>query len=856
MQAWLQECLSSDTTVVTANRRLARALRDQFATLALKSGQSAWRSPDILTITAWQSRALDGDLAAPSARRRISSAQSRLLWEHCVAGAVDDPLINTAALVDACQEGWALCHQWQVPLETCLAASKNRDQRLFAEVALTYAARLSEAGWLDSAQVESQVAAAIVSGTIPVPDRLILAGFDRMTPAQKSWIEALTTAGCVVDFAPASDPATRMTGRRFARPEAEYEAAGEWARDCADRDFSVAIVVPGLEQDAQRAGRCIAQGMLPGWQTASDAQLDFVDVSYGQSLSSYPAIDLALLALKWLFAPLTTSEISRLLLSPLVDRVTLDLRANLDLGLRQLPHRSWRLGAFCDHFLVTDDEAAPAWSALTEFRAFEVAGSETRRPQAWATQFASALTALQWPGAEHPDSAEYQLLNRWQELLFETAQLGLVQPQTTMQDCWRFIARQAQSVLYQPESAQPGVPVMGPLEAAGLQFDAIWITGMTADQWPPARRPSALIARDLQREAGMPDCTPNDTLDYARRVIDRLARSADQVVYSFSELDDDVEQAPTGLLQPYGLIFEPVEEGSGPQTSVWAQNARPVTQAADPVPPLGTEETLRGGAGTVAMQLSDPFAAFCKGRLAIERIGPHEHGLSAALRGTQLHSAAQHLYADCPSQAEIQNWSEDALDGRLSSSSRKAIWRALQHADPVVEALLQLERSRITERLQEVVELDRSRDAFDVQAVEQAIETQIAKVPVRFRIDRLDRTPEGALWILDYKTGKRRSLYYNGELNDYQLAVYACAVDQPVDGLALFHVNAKQTDLTGISRDSLEDWDAQLAEWRNDVFHACQRLAAGDVRIGHLYRREDRQPWGLLSRVQELLDND
>ena len=73
------------------------------------------------------------------------------------------------------------------------------------------------------------------------------------------------------------------------------------------------------------------------------------------------------------------------------------------------------------------------------------------------------------------------------------------------------LAALASAMIYQPQT-QPGViRLLGPLEAAGMSFDSLWVSGLDADNWPPATHPLMLVSRQLQRQYSMPDSTPDDT---------------------------------------------------------------------------------------------------------------------------------------------------------------------------------------------------------------------------------------------------------------------------------------------------------------------------------------------------------
>ena len=46
----------------------------------------------------------------------------------------------------------------------------------------------------------------------------------------------------------------------------------------------------------------------------------------------------------------------------------------------------------------------------------------------------------------------------------------------------------ATETLFQAESDEVPIQVLGVLEAAGMDFDALWIAGLTSDAWPAAPR--------------------------------------------------------------------------------------------------------------------------------------------------------------------------------------------------------------------------------------------------------------------------------------------------------------------------------------------------------------------------------
>jgi hypothetical protein len=157
--------------------------------------------------------------------------------------------------------------------------------------------------------------------------------------------------------------------------------------------------------------------------------------------------------------------------------------------------------------------------------------------------------------------------------------------------------------------------------------------------------------------------------------------------------------------------------------------------------------------------------------------------------------------------------------------------------------------------LRELVDADQQRNRFSVQDVELATEVDIGGVQLGLRIDRIDRFDDGAVAILDYKTGGRRKfLDGSGEPADAQLLVYAIAVEQPVAALGFYNIDSRETALDASGRDvmGVEEWQQALERWTQAVAAAAREFAGGDVRIRYWQTLRDARPLNLLSRYGEI----
>ena len=859
MYDWMTEALQGSSQVVTANRRLARALIDHHAKNQVEAGRMAWRSPRVLAWQDWLQERLDSAELVTSLPTRLDVHQSRILWERCLRREITDPLVNTAALVRQSLETWTRLNDYCVPLEQVVDSAQGRDHRIFARAATGYQSILGREGWVDDAQIAALAANLLRNGAATANGRVSFVGFDRLTPVASDIQQALQDAGSDITNIQLPPPTLTAQVLAFENADAELRAAGAWARQALLKEpaHDVAIVMSQLERNSERAARLVRETLVPGWQTEGRSHQAAVNVSYGNRLSNYPVIAVALLLLRWSHEDINSKDLSLLLRSCACGDGDMGGRSRLDIELRRLPIMNWSPGRFLKSFNRTASHVSgEGWLVTVErLQAFRQSATGRKSPSQWAVLIDSLLDNLNWPGSATLDNVEFQLVNRWRELLNDFARLELVAPSMSLGDTLSRLQTMAGETVFQPESEGSIVQLLGPLEAAGMQFNCLWVAGLSASNWPPPSRPSPLVSRQLQRDYEMPDADPADTLAYARRVVRRLSVSAQSTVFSYPIADGDVEQSPSGLIDHVAQPGSNPVEDPGWYARQLVESGSPQIVSDDPVPPVAENETIKGGATTIQRQLTDPITAFAFGRLGIRPVVPFVNGLPATLRGSLVHDALNELYRDLPSRQAIASWSDVDLEQRAPVILGKAFAKLEAHADTTLQELLELEKHRVALLLKQVIELDLGRAEFTIEGLEQSLQLEIDQVRLGLRVDRIDRVGGDEFVIIDYKTGQPRRFLNSGkEPDDLQLVTYACALTEPVAGLAYVNVDSRQVNMSGAGREFTPDldWDDNLLRWRQDVVQAAQALQQGDVRINGALPVKTSRNVGLLSRIREL----
>jgi len=868
--AWLAEAIADNGIVVTASRRLSRELRVAFDEQQQANGKTAWLAPPIWSWQDWLSQQLTAIADAKRVPTHLDSFSETLLWEQCLKKQLPEVLPGFAGAVRQAKQSWHRLQDWMIPVAELGTTARSYDERMYAQAAAEYQRRLRAGSWLDRGGKAAVLADLIEQRQLAVPERVFLAGFDRISPAIRRVCAAIDNAGGTTTVALAPRHDSQMSIVCFDRLESELRTAGAWAREqlAANPHASVAIVSPILEANAAQIARLVREGLVPGWQYGGARYESAANVSYGRKLSEYPAVATALLILRWANQGLTGRELSLLLRSRSLASNETNGRSRIELALRRFPDRSWMAEEFCDVFGKTGTGIDSGTDIGTDTKVFLECAAEIAKvaklrhdsasPARWAQRFDSILAAVHWPGPAVLNSKEFQLVNRWRELLNEFARIETIVPALNLAEAIRRLSALAADTLYQPESGSGLVHILGTLEAAGMEFDCIWISGLDASQWPPVARPAAFVATALQKKHDMPDATPGDTLAFAQSVLQRLAASAETCVLSWSMTRDDAELTASSLLETFTESSSVAATDPGWYAGQLVGAALSNADADDDAPPVAGDDRVRGGAYTVQRQVTEPFGAFVYGRLGVKPPEPIETGLSAGTRGNIIHNALHNLLATRPTQQEISAWSLENREQRIGSAVDAALAEHLVHADAVLRRIIALERNRLRKLLQDFLTAEIARESFALVDVERQVDYSAFGVRIGLRIDRIDRLDDGRLLLIDYKTGQVKNfLDRNGEPADVQLIVYADALADDIGGLALINVDSRTIVYKGAgagsprNKQDMDIWPEILRGWQAQVHNAMKNIAAGDVRMNVLLSAKDSRPLNILSRKEE-----
>lgn len=813
--ARLERGHAAGITVVTPNKRLAQELQRDFDAHQIARGLSVWEAPDILPFGAFVERlwedALYSDLGE-SLPLLLTEAQEQHLWQEILRE--HDLLLKEGAALQ-CREAWRLIHQWRIGTGT-----GNEDALAFSRWSATYKKRT--ASDIDAARLPDHMAGLL--DKLKKPKLLVAYAFDVMPPQTREFLEKLDFSICHPDPVESSCAHTSFPSAKH-----EPEAAAKWARARLEEGKTrIGVVIPDLSQRRAEAVRVFSRVMQPGYNLPGAAKTPMpFNVSLGRPLAAYPLVDFALSFLQLAEGEIEFSKASHLVRSPFLGHADTELarRGALDARLRKDADSTLTLGK-----LVALSEAAPLLRRQLE-KVFEITRTRPESPAEWARHFSVVLEAAGFPGERALDSDEFQTRAKWHEALGELSRLERLADRFSFSQALAFLKRHCADTLFQPESPDAPIQILGVLESAGLRFDCLWVTGLTDEAWPLDARPNPFIPIALQKKAGIPQASAEASAAFAKALTAEWQRAAAEVVFSHPLKEEDRDLAPSPLI--LGVEEKPVAVPDYPRYRDLIFQSRKLESFEDSKAPPVPPGKVRGGTRVLADQAACPFRAFARWRLGAEPLEEPEAGLDPRDRGKLLHALMKELWTRLRGSA--------ALKEELSPAITQAAAAAVKEMG-LQGRFAELERERLAKLAREWLEVEARRSPFQVLHLEQQRDLHIAGLQFQSRIDRMDKLKDGGHVLIDYKSGRMLSSrqWEGPRPDDPQLPLYAVAAPEELAAVTFAKLVPGEMRFIGFSKakglipqvvEPDKPWPALLAAWKKDAEALGAAYAAGDARV-------------------------
>lgn len=708
---------SKQTVIVTPNRRLALNLRKEFDAAQIHKGKAAWHSCTILPINTWFEKCWRNSYFS---KILLNDVQTRFLWNKII----DHNLLNIKSSLEEAKKAYKLLNEWNVSINHPLF-NISEDTRIFKNWVKTFDDYCAANNWIEASNIPQE----LLANNFHIPKKIILAGFDQLTPQINQIINNIKHKGCDIDYLDPNNKASKQILLSYTNQEQEIINMALWAKKSSINTptANIGCVVPNL--------------------TAKRAEIEYVftkinsgnfDISIGQKLNDFPIINDALNILKSITA-------------------------------------------------------------------------EPRSPNGWISYFIKKLQEANWPYADN-----YPLIVKWQKLLEEFTSLNLVTSLLTSTEALEQLQMLAENTLYQSEQKTAKIKILGTLEAAGINFDYLWIMGLTDKNWPQAPQPHPFIPIELQKQLKMPHSDADRELQYCRILTKRFSRSADNIVFSYATQGQDeiVNASPIikSICSRGELVCSPCEPIYSP--------CELETLIDNKAPPLQNHDQIKGGSKIFKLQSACPFRAFAECRLGAQEPEQTQPGLNARERGLLVHEILEKIWQTIVTHEQLLSYSDETL----TSMIQKTVHKCLINISKNKPEFAKLESKRLEKLLTEWMAIEKNRTPFTVLAQEQEQSVTLSsshKIPIR--IDRVDQLKDGSLLLIDYKTGQVSTKgWFDERPDDPQLPLYCVSSKNPIDGIAFAQIKPGNLKFKGKTKTKNqlpdvkheENWVNLVNNWR------------------------------------------
>ena len=178
-----------------------------------------------------------------------------------------------------------------------------------------------------------------------------------------------------------------------------------------------------------------------------------------------------------------------------------------------------------------------------------------RLPSEWAVGITKFLKKVEWPTSnETLSSLQYQILNSWNESLDALSSLDRITEKISRDQAVSHLTHIVGETLFQPQTHEEPIQVVGLLESAGMEFDHLWILGCDAETLPPIPSPNPFLPfLSHQKPFNLPHSTAEWELSFTEYTLYRLAHASKQLVFSYPAWQGETEIAPSPLITPWVL---------------------------------------------------------------------------------------------------------------------------------------------------------------------------------------------------------------------------------------------------------------------------------------------------------------
>jgi hypothetical protein len=435
----------------------------------------------------------------------------------------------------------------------------------------------------------------------------------------------------------------------------------------------------------------------------------------------------------------------------------------------------------------------------------------------WITCFNEILNT--WGFNTHRDmtSDEYQVWNKYKSTLLTFNTLTLFGKKVSFRTALNDLTGILEQVIFSPQSGENQIQIMGLLEAEGLCFDYSWIFGIHSEVLPFSLQPLRFIPLQLCITHNVPRCDyEHIALDSNNSVL-QLGVSSQHPIISYSMVVHSHNKNPSpfitwkadSVITPHNTLIPAY------QLEVVDDNACAML----------TNTHIKQGVKIIKDQNLCNFKGFAN-RLGIDEFREETiGGYDELTKGNILHATLEKIFTHIATNEQLQQLenTEEFIQIHLAKAMHSYPKNAFY--DGIFEY--------ISQKIVDFLEREKSREDWQVIAVEKKQVVQLSSLQFSTTIDRIDINSKGEKILFDYKLGTATKQSWCNAIAEPQLPIYALSDDYSGVCFISFKNNisysamAQHQDIfpksqccdTNTWSEQLISWESKLTQVANDFIN-------------------------------------
>ena len=864
------ELLNRGLTIVTDTRRLKHLIDDAYNLSARNAGRTSWQTPPVFTWDVWM-RSLWVNYenhAQKESPLLLYPSQTKQLWENVIGRDVRQNyeeefeylLWNISSTASKAKSAYQILCNYQISKDE-FKDWMSEDARHFVGWLNRYEAILKENHWLDSESLPQKMTLMPDSANLTAGLKIALVGFSEWSPQQQSFLEWLEENGAAVQRLEHSikDDCSRGPSFEFENLDQELETCARWARAAIETNpdaHQVGVVIPGIAEMQVRVRRVFSSILNPDslLEDRQPGQLSF-HVTVGSPLTHTPLVVDAYNLLQLTRPRIDTAVMQDIIASDRIKgwSVEWEDRFRLADALVSVGGGNVSIDNVVELAKREQQIQCPRLIRLLKSADQERKGApKTAEFSFWGRYFVDWLARFT-ETAGHRGSLGSNELNAhraWMSAIDGLAELGLVSGRVSSEFALSKLTRSAGEQNIQPQAARVPIQIGEDVSMLGQSFTHLWILNMNNETWPGSANPNPFIPRSIQKQHKVPNSSPElfkKSVDYRMNM---LLSSSRNVVRSCAKSDGGNSYQPSPMLghpQEYQHDADSDLSRYKDFQTVIAEERNQCELFADwKVRAVEDLQSLRSVRAILKNQSNCPFRAFAEHRLDAGPINTKTVGFHAMDKGSLAHRMFEKIYDVLTSHSELKECGKSGYQNLARTAGQQILKKFnARRLQPIPDEWLQIELQRLTDLAGQWFEVETFyRADFKVIEKEQLKEIDIAGIPVRIRIDRVDQVGSDKIEVIDYKTGNCTLNDILGERpRDPQLMIYACSMDK-IDDVAYAQIKRgdvglkalsdfRVKDVTGYSR--YGDLTQEVIDsWRETIFKLANEFLEGESEVSPL----------------------